>query len=125
MNPQWIAWAAALVLTIELIHRLKVFRTFRYLAETSSGAGKVLFRKASDHWKQRASALHARRLLCASLRAAGLLILAALPLLLVVAYHIIQQGSVSGGVGVIRGLWSAALVGVGYAVMRRRFRHES
>jgi hypothetical protein len=106
-------------LTIELFRRLRLAAAVLRLARVAQRAIRLLRRRASDHWKEKALLAIAGRMLLAALVAGGLLALAALPMLAAV---LLDRPLGLGSTAVLLD-WSGRLTllafGVCYVVFRR------
>ncbi|MFT4197959.1 MAG: hypothetical protein QM601_08625 [Pseudoxanthomonas sp.] len=112
----------AMLLTLELVRRLPLLRSFAVLGRGGRRAGRLLRSRASDYSKERASGLLARHLLHASGRAGGLLLLAVSPLLLLLLADHWAGWGVLHALGDVRTRVVVFVVLLGYGLGRRFLR---
>ena len=109
---------AALVSVLELARRLPLIASFREMQACSARTVRLLRTRGSDHCKERAMRMLSARMFIRSLRAGGLLLVVASPLLFVL---LLGSTSEAGAVGLaIDGqtrLWVIPL-SLGYAALR-------
>jgi hypothetical protein len=109
---------AALVCVLELARRLPLFGAFREMQACSARTVKLLRARGSDHCKERAMRILSARLFAHSIRAGGLLLAVASPLLLVLWFGSTHEARVVGlAINAQARLWVIPL-SLGYAALR-------
>ncbi|MBC9032968.1 hypothetical protein IAG41_11235 [Sphingomonas sp. JC676] len=108
----------AIVMVLELARRMPLVAAFRDMAACQAHAVRLMQRRGVSEWgKERAMRILAGRLFARSLRAGGLLVVVASPLLLVLGLAAVDPRLIGAHLDWVTRLWVAPM-SLGYAALR-------